>query len=209
LNNPEFPNPISSTPTFCWQPIVVPSVGNPILAAYKYRLQVSKGDPTFSTIYETQDTEQKCWTPTKGYDDGTYYWRLAMIDGDSKVGGYSSAAQFTKQYPTAKPLSPVNGSTITETPTFIWTAADGVTPYVFGADSYKIEISLYPTYSPTYDSATTTNTRFIPTKVYDIKKTFYWRVAIVDKDGKQGPWSDATIIIDPYPYEVHLPFVRK
>jgi hypothetical protein len=132
-----------------------------------------------------------------------------MIDGNDRVGGYSQTAQFVKQYPTAKPLSPISGSTISETPTFVWTAADGVTPYVFGAASYKIEISLYPTFSPVYDSATTNNTRFIPTKTYDIQKTYYWRVAIVDKDGKQGPWSDATIIIDPYRYKVFLPFIRK
>jgi hypothetical protein len=209
LGNPEFPSPISSTPVFCWQPLIVPTVGNPILAAYKYRLQVSKGDPNFATIYETQDTEQKCWTSIKGYDDGTYYWRVAMIDGGGNVGGYSASVQFTKQYPTAKPLSPVSGSTITETPTFVWTASDGITPYVFGAANYKIEICQDQFYSVNCEKVTTPNTRYIPTKGYDTKKTYYWRVAIVDKDGRQGPWSDATIIIDPYPYKLHLPFTRK
>jgi hypothetical protein len=209
LANPEYPSPISSTPTFCWQPLLMPATGSPILAAYKYRLQISKGDPTFSDIYETQDTEQACWTPTKGYDDGTYYWRVAMIDGGGKVGGYSPHVQFTKQYPTAKPLAPISGSTITETPTFVWTASDGATPYVFGAANYKIEICQDQYYSLNCEKVTTPNTRYIPTKVYDIKKTYYWRVAIVDKDGKQGPWSDATIIIDPYKYRVYLPFIKK
>jgi hypothetical protein len=209
LANLEFPSPISSTPIFCWQPLIIPTVGNPILAAYKYRLQVSQGDPTFTNPYETQDTEQKCWTPTKGYDDGTYYWRVAMIDGAGKVGGYSAYTQFTKQYPTAKPLSPISGSTITETPTFEWTASNGTTPYVFGAANYKIEICQDQYYAVNCEKVTTPNTRYIPTKIYDIKKTYYWRVAIVDKDGNQGPWSDATIIINPYPYEIFLPFVKK
>jgi hypothetical protein len=48
-----------------------------------------------------------------------------------------------------------------------------------------------------YDSITSDNTRYTPTKNYEIGRTYYWRVAIVDKDGKVGPFSDAVIIIDP------------
>jgi hypothetical protein len=210
--SPNDPNPdhaIHSTPNFCWQPLIATDQGVPILAAYKYKLQVSLGDPTFSSPLETVTTEQKCWTPKNGYDDGTYYWRVAMVDGNSNIGVYSPTAQFTKQYPYAIPLSPVNGSTITETPTFMWTAGDGVTPYVFGAANYKIEICQDQFYSLNCEKVTTPNTRYIPTKVYDIKKTYYWRVAIVDKNGNFGPWSNATLIINPFMYEVHLPFVKK
>ena len=208
-NNPDPNSAISTTPTFCWQPLIVSNQGVPVLAAYRYRVQVSKGDPEFSSTYNSIETEQSCWTPARGYDDGTYYWRVAMIDGEGRPGGYSPAAQFTKQYPTAKPFSPVAGSTITETPTFVWTASDGVTPYVFGAASYRIEICQDQNYSLNCDSATTNNSRYIPTRIYDMQKTYYWRVAIVDKDGRQGPWSNATIIIDLYKYRIYLPFVKK
>ncbi len=47
------------------------------------------------------------------------------------------------------------------------------------------------------NSITTDNTRYTPTKNYEIGRTYYWRVAIVDRDGKVGPFSDAVIIIDP------------
>jgi hypothetical protein len=59
------PHAIHTTPTFCWDPLIVSSEGDPVLAAYKYRLQVSRGDPTFSTIYEQVETEQSCWTSTR------------------------------------------------------------------------------------------------------------------------------------------------
>jgi hypothetical protein len=196
-NDPQEQNVIGRAPTFCWDPLIASSNNVDILAAYKYRLQVSKGDPTFSTIYETVETEQACWTPTKGYDDGQYYWRVAMIDGQGRLGDYSPAAEFTKQYPRAVPASPTSGSQITDTPTFIWTQEDGVTRYIHGAASYKLEISWYETFSPIYESVITNNTSYTPTKIYPIGHTYYWRVAIIDKDGKTGPFSDATIILDP------------
>lgn len=202
---------IHTTPTFCWDPLIVSSNSVPVLAAYKYRLQVSKGDPTFSAIYEQVETEQACWTPTKGYDDGTYYWRVAMLDGSNKLGGYSPAAVFTKQYPVALPASPTDGAKLDKTPTFVWTAGDGVTPYVFGAASYKLEVSQFSTFSPIYESVTTDNTRYTPPKTYEIGRTYYWRVAIVDKDGKVGPFSDAWIIVDPNEgkEKVLLPLVQR
>jgi hypothetical protein len=121
-----------------------------------------------------------------------------MLDGLNKLGGYSDpAAVFTKQYPVALPLSPAAGAKLDQEPTFVWTAGDGVTPYVFGAASYKLEVSQKDTFTPLYDSVKTDNTRYSPTKTYEIGRTYYWRVAIVDKDGNVGPFSDAWIIVDP------------
>jgi hypothetical protein len=192
---------IGSTPTYCFDPVIVDDGGVDVLAAHKYRIQVSKGDPTFSAIYNTVDTEQSCWTPMKGYDDGKYYWRVAMIDGQGRLGDYSAPAEFTKQYPITTLLSPVDQD-VTETPTFLWTRVDG-------AASYRLEISKDKTFSPLYDSITTNNTRYTPIKLYDIPYTYYWRVAIIDKDGKYGPFTDAMIILDPYGEfkKVYLPVI--
>lgn len=191
---------VNRAPTMCWEP-VIETPENPGLAAWKYRVQVSK-DPNFSAIFDTIDTEQSCWTPKKGYDDGDYYWRVAMIDGNSKLGSYSASQSFTKQYPVTTLVSPVSGSVSLETPTFIWLPVNG-------AAKYKLEVSQYPTFSPTYDSVTTSNTRYTPTKKYAIEKTYYWRVAIIDKDGKIGPFVGAIIILDPNPYRIFLPAVLK
>jgi hypothetical protein len=198
-DDPNAENVIGRAPTLCWEPLLEMSDGTAILAAYKYKIQISRGDPTFSSIYDSTETEQSCWTPTKGYHDGKYYWRVAMIDGQGRLSEYSLAAEFTKQYPRAVPKSPTSGSLLTETPTFVWTQEDGITPYVHGAASYQLEVSLNDTFSPLYDSVKTNNTRYTPTKVYASGNTYYWRVAIVDKDGRIGPFSDATIILEPEP----------
>lgn len=191
---------VNRAPTMCWEP-VIKTPENPVLAAWKYRVQVSK-DPNFSAIFDTVDTEQSCWTPKKGYDDGDYYWRVAMIDGNSKLGNYCAPQTFTKQYPITTLISPLSGSVIAETPTFIWMPVDG-------AARYKLEVSQYPTFSPTYESVTTSNTRYTPTKAYTIRKTYYWRVAIIDNDGKIGPFVGAIIIVDPNPYRIFLPSIRR
>jgi hypothetical protein len=51
--------------------------------------------------------------------------------------------------------------------------------------------------------------RFKPTKVYVLNQLYYWRVAIIDKDGKMGPFTGATIILDPSPYDVYIPLAIK
>jgi hypothetical protein len=167
-------------PTLCWTPLVASADDQPVFTAWKYRVQVSR-EPTFSSVYDTVDTEQACWTPTKGYDDGGYYWRVAAIDGEGKLGRYGAAAEFTKQYPMPTLLSPAHGSAVSDTPTFAWTP-------VTGAASYKLEVSLNPTFSPVYDSATTNNARVTPAKRYEAEQIYYWRVAMVDKDKKAGPF---------------------
>lgn len=215
-NDPDDPpsNPVDGTPTLCWNHLLKSDNGDPALAAYRYRVEVSKGDPTFSNVYERIDSEQNCWTSSKGYDDGKYYWRVAMMDGMNKLGDFSAAAVFTKQYPVATPSSPTNGSVLTKTPTFTWGHLEPnstIVPYVYGAAAYRLEVSLYPTFSPLYESVTTNNTRYTPTKAYDTYKTYYWRVAIIDKDNKIGPFNDATIILDPSfgKIKLYLPMLRR
>lgn len=176
-------------PTLSWNPVLKDDGVNPVFAAYKYRVQVSK-DPGFASIWDTIDTEQTSWTPSKGYDDGTYYWRIAILDGQNKLGAYSATQTFTKQYPITSLVSPTSGSTVLGTPTFIWTP-------VAGADKYKLEVSKSVNFSPIYESIITNSVRYTPTKKYDVLTTYYWRVAVMDKDSKVGPFNTATIIVSP------------
>jgi hypothetical protein len=196
------PGVVGRAPTLCWTPLIAnsPSTGDPILAAWKYRVQVSK-EPTFSSIFDTVDTEQSCWTPIKGYDDDdSYYWRVAMMDGETKLGNYSAYQTFTKQYPITTLVSPTNGASTNTTPTFVWTP-------VYGAARYKLEVSQFSTFSPLYDQIETDNTHWTPTKSYTTNKTYYWRVAIKDIDGKYGPFVDATIILGTS--RIYLPLIRR
>lgn len=196
------PNPVPDrAPTLCWDHILEDDDGYPVLAAWKYRLLISI-DPGFSTTVDNITTEQPCFTPAKGYADGDYYWRVAMIDGDGKLGAYSPTAVFTKQYPVATLIGPTG--LVTQTPMFEWTSVDG-------AASYRIEISKYDTFAPLYDSTTLNNARFTPTKVYDDSTTYYWRVAMIDKENKFGPFTGEEIIIDEggAGYKIYLPILVR
>lgn len=187
-DDPDEQNALHTTPTFCWDPVLVNGGdGNPVLAAWKYRLQVSR-DTTFSQIYEEAITEQTCYTPLRGYDDGTFYWRVAMYDGAGKQGDFSTPATFTKQYPGSTLLGPL--SDVTETPKFEWTRLDG-------AASYRLQVSWFPTFTPLYEEVVTNNTSYMPVRVYELGRRYYWRVAMIDRDGKVGPYNDATILVDP------------
>ena len=193
---------IHYTPTYCWDPIVMfdnEEPPQPVLTAWRYHIQVSQ-DPNFSNTYDSIDTYNNCWTPTMGYNDGTYYWRVAMFDGNSRMGSYSPPATFTKQYPITTLISPIN-EPVPFTPTYIWTPVDGAATYLF-------EVSLFQSFFPLYDSVETINTQFTPTFIYATDRTYYWRVAIRDRSGRLGPFTDARIIIgDVYP--VFLPIMRK
>ena len=196
------PTVVGRAPTLCWTPVIkISPAGDPVLAAWRYHVQVSK-DPTFTSIYESADTEQRCWTSTIGYDEGQYYWRVSMVDGVGRVGAYSAYQTFVKQYPMTTLVSPTSGATLATTPTFVWTPVNG-------AARYLLEISQFSTFSPMYLSVTTDNTRFTPGSLFDIQKTYYWRVAIIDGDGRLGPFVGATIILDPVAYRIFLPLVMK
>lgn len=197
-NDPFQQDVFEYVPTLCWDHMIAYDAGIPVLTAWRYKVEISK-DPNFSSIFDNVTTEQNCWTPTKGYDDGTYYWHVATIDGNGRMASYGSAAQFTKQYPITTLISPIGS--VASTPTFVWTAVDG-------AKSYYVQISQDPGFSPIYDNIETVNIQFTPTRIYDIDHIYYWRVAIRDQDGKFGPYNDAMIIVGEV-YLSELPIVAK
>ena len=197
---------VTRMPTLCWTPVIKnsPSTGLPVLAAWKYRVQVSI-DTAFSAPIETIDTEQNCWTSAKGYNDGTYYWHVAMIDGNTnpRVGAYSAYQSFTKQYPTPILLSPTSGSYSPNTPTFRWTPVNG-------AATYELQTALDVNFSNSPQLSTTHNTRYTPRNTYAAPKTYYWRVCIKDIEGRYGPCTGAiTLVIDPYPFRIYLPLIKR
>ncbi len=126
-----------------------------------------------------------------------------MVDGNGRLGPYTPTKIVTKQYPVTTLVAPVNGSIEASTPTFEWTA-------VIGAASYRLEISNSPTFATLFDSITTNNIQFTPTKLYP-NNVYYWRVAIVDKNNRQGPFTNAILILDPtgYGYKSYMPVVKK
>ena len=186
-------------PTMCWDPLVGYDGVEPVFSAWKYHVQVSM-DPNFGSTYNQADTFNNCWTPNESLQDGAYYWRVALIDGNGRWGNYSIPATFTKQYLTSTLISPIAGD-VPFTPTFIWSPVEGASTYIF-------EVSWYSSFSPLRDSIETVNTQFTPTMLYETERTYYWRVAIRDRFGKQGPFNDASFLIG-LGYKSFMPIVKK
>lgn len=201
LVEPAMGSVVHRIPTFKWNAYLLPGDANTIgWTAPKYRLQVAN-NPNFSSATSV-DLDTITWTPNGTYADGNYYWRVAVLDFGGRVGPFSDVYTFTKQYPAVTLVSPLPGSPGSggAFPTFIWEPVNG-------AARYKIEISVNPQFSPVLDSVETDNTVFTPLKKYTATQ-YYWRVAMKDKSGSYGPWSDA-ILIDPYPYDIFLPLVLR
>ncbi len=176
-------------PTLCWNPVIQSSAGQPVFAAFRYYVEVAR-DSTFSVIMDAVITEQACWTPTKGYEDGQYFWHVAVIDGSGNQGEFSPYVTFTKQYPLVTLVSPVDGSSGAGTPTFVWNAVNG-------AARYRLEVNTDVNWASDkrVEMIDTPNTRYTPLMTYPYGKTYYWRVAIIDQDGKPGPFNDAQVLI--------------
>ncbi len=193
-------NPIiAAAPSLCWTPLVEYSGEIPILAAWKYYLQVSP-DLDFNVLYDVSYTYHNCWTPTKGYANGAYYWRVAMIDGNNHSGPYSPPATFQIQAPITSLASPLGG-VLTSTPIFRWSSVDR-------AASYHIEVSWYQTFAPIYDAQLTTGIQYTPTSVYDNNRVYYWRVAVLDYEGNRSEFTNPASFEMGVVYRAYLPQVK-
>jgi hypothetical protein len=170
---------VNSQPTFVWTPTIT-NTGELHIAVPKYRLQWDD-DPQFSSPTSVE-TEATSYTPLKGQslNDGTWYWRVAVIDADGKRGPDSSAARFYKEYLRPEASSPVQGSSDSDgtSVSFAWTPLNG-------AASYKLEIANNEAFDRPI-RVTTENTRYTHTGKLETGD-YYWRVQMVDKDGKPGP----------------------
>ena len=168
---------VDAQPTFVWTRILTPTV-QPRLAAPRYRLQVDD-DPNFGSP-KTYTTDATSFTLLKGDSlaDGTWYWRVAVYDANSKTGPYSAGQSFYKEYAQPTLVSPDQDSYTNEIPMFEWEP-------LHGAAYYKIQIADNEFFnSPT--TATTDNTRYTPTKNLD-EARYFWRVQMYDDDNEAGP----------------------
>lgn len=73
-------------------------------AAVRYRVETSQSS-TFSSIYDSASTTMPAWAPIKLYADGTYYWRVHILDSANNVLATSGKRTFVKQEGMATALS--------------------------------------------------------------------------------------------------------
>jgi len=187
---------VNLPPTFKWSPVLTTSWGSPYV-----RLQVATSPTGFSNPFEDLVVDTINWTPNRTYPDGTFYWRAAVRDANGNDGPYTQVYTFTKQYMAPTLIAPLSGGRTGDYPEFEWEA-------VTGAAYYRLMVATNSQFSPSVIDATTTSIHFIPTSKLNTG-SYYWRVAMIDRDGRQGPFNDATLIVDPYPYRVYTPLVRK
>ena len=184
-------------PTFAWSAVLTPTA-TPRLAAPLYQLQVDN-NADFKSPEIDVSTTADTYTPIKGKSlaDGTWYWRVAMYEATGQPGPWSEPQTFDKQYPLLTPVSPQSGGSADKTPRFAWLTAPGAAYYVLevSQDSGFQSPSKY----------TTSNTSYTP-KESRKNGVYYWRVKMVDHDGKEGP-------ILPYRFNLgqscYIPFLSR
>ncbi len=191
---------VHNTPTFKWQSILTPT-NQPEWTGVTYRLQVSDSPNGFTAPYRDYFLDTVTFTPPDAFPDKTYYWRVAVRDASGNEGPYSRVYTFTKQYPVTTLLAPPPGAQTGGFPTFKWTAVNG-------AAYYHIQIAKNPQFSQPVRDEIVDNIWYVLTdRLQDA--SYYWRVAMVDRYGNHGPYTDATLIVSAYPNHVYLPMLRR
>ena len=187
---------VSQPPTFKWLPVLTDTWGTPYA-----RVQIASSPTGFANPYEEVVVDTINWTTTRSYPDGTYYWRAAARDTNGSDGPFTAVYSFTKQYPVPTLIAPLSGGRTGDYPEFEW---EGLT----GAAGYRLQVATNAQFSNPVIDVSTRNVHFIPFAKLN-NGTYYWRVAMYDRDGRQGPFNDATLIVDPLPYRVYTPLVRR
>lgn len=194
--SPAYDARIAQQPTFTWAKVLTPTI-EPRLAAPRYRLQVAS-DPNF-TSPRTYNTTATSYTPVKSQSlaDGTWYWRVAVLDANDNPGAYSLPQRFYKEYAPPMLLAPPQGGNVISVPTFQWAPIDG-------AAYYRIQYADNTLFnSPT--TATTDNASHTPTGKL-LKSNYYWRVQMYDIDGNPGPFEVGRVRVGSIAY---LPLVVR
>jgi hypothetical protein len=156
-------------------------------------------DPNFSspTRYTTSATAYTL-AKSESIADGTYYWRVGVIDVNNKVDAYSPPQQFYKEYLSPNLLRPLPGEAVGALELFEWVALSGASYYQFDLDDN-------PNFSSP-KSITTDNAQYMPTDKFALSD-YYWRVRIYDADRKPGPFITRQIASGVT--RVYLPLVTK
>jgi hypothetical protein len=180
-------NQVFMTPTFLWERVE---------GAGGYTVQIDN-DANFSTPLVNQKVDGTSYTPqelTSGAAllPGTqYYWRLAMRRSDVVYGQWTPTMVFQKASVSPAPIAPSQNMTVTGQPTFEWSVV--LTPTTtprLATPRYHLQVDDDLTFgSPLIDIKTTT-TSYTPIKGKNLADgIWYWRVALTDANGNDGPFS--------------------
>lgn len=182
---------VDRTPTFRWDPVE---------GAADYRIEVA-GPLSFN-----RTTTLNAYTSIDTFPNGSYLWRVTARFGadNPQPGTPSSWISFQKVYTTVTPIRPLTPDQIGDTLQFEWYPARD-------AAYYDLQIASDRNFSRNLNTFKTYNATFTPPSVPAALKSglqeFYWRVRLVDGNGRVGDWM--SLNLDPHPYSVFLPAVLK
>ena len=190
---------VDGLPTFRWQAVLTPTV-EPRLATPLYKVLVDD-DPNFGSPLSLV-TDATTYTPIyrqlspQKFPDGTWYWKVAILDTTNNTGPFSPTQRFYKEYQAPDLVSPSLGAKVAEVPTFVWQP-------VAGAAYYRLEYASDASFSfPT--AVTTDNTSYTPVTAISYDNVF-WRVQMFDLDRVAGPFEVGRLSIG---FKVFLPMAR-
>ncbi|HIQ04152.1 MAG TPA: hypothetical protein EYH31_00480 [Anaerolineae bacterium] len=194
---PAYDEVLNELPTFRWTAVLTPT-DEPRLAAPRYQLLIDD-DPNFGTPIQVR-TEATSFTPAKNlrFPDGTWYWKVAMLNPHGQPGPYSPVQRFYKEYLSPQPTSPAPGASSEGIPTFVWEPLDG-------AAYYHIEVDDDEQFFLPKTKADTDQTTFTPTNLYEPGE-YYWRVRMVDDDGQTGPYKTGILRVG---HRTYMPLMTK
>jgi hypothetical protein len=199
-----------------YPPLGVPTLRwEPVTGATLYHVQVS-ASAGFATVVVEKDTYATTYTPEIAFADGEYYWRVKARIGTTWEA-YANAWTFNKDWSDGgnivpELISPAEGSVRSafQSPDFSWTA-------VPGAATYRLEISIDPSFGSTAYTATTLRAAHTPT-LRLANNLYYWRVIPTDNKGNAGApsatgsftfgWAQPPQLLAP-PHQVDLTFLPR
>lgn len=186
---------VSQQPTFDWRALLMPDI-EPRLAAPRYRLQIAS-DPGFSSP-RNYDTAATSYTvkKTQSLTDGTWHWRVAILDANGRLGAFGPTQRVYKEYRPPTLIAPPQGSS-GSIPAFEWAPMDG-------AAYYKMQIADNALFNSA-TTATTDNARYTPLTKF-AKGIYYWRVQMLDADNNPGPFEVGRVQIGA---TVYLPLLQR
>jgi CSLREA domain-containing protein len=168
-----------TTPTLTWSAVT---------GAASYHLQLATNNTFTLGLVNNTSAVANFTFPTLA--NGIYYWRVAATDAFGNDGPFSAVRSFTvSNLPLPVLLTPANNATVGDhTPTFTWRA-------VTGAVSYRIQLSLDPTFTVVLENTAITSLSYTAVGPRLIGDRVYWRVAAIDGAAVEGAFSAARSVV--------------
>lgn len=148
-----------------------------------YRFQLAASEDFGKLLINLELKDQSSFSPATPLNPGTYFWRLATHDTEDELGPYGDVQAFTYRPPPPGPAtSPPN---VTKDALNVrWSKVDT-------AQSYHLQIAFDPEFEELIVDETVNEPSFALPRPGPGR--YYMRVATVEADGYQGPYSAAQI----------------